>query len=181
MDKNNISYSNYGGRGITVCDAWVHDFSAFLADVGARPSARYSIDRINNDGNYEPGNVRWATRTEQRRNNRQGVKVVTCRGRQQIIGEWAAESGVSEDAIAGRLRKGWPAERAIFEPVRTHNGIKLTPEQAAAIRSAAPYGKQTSEFARRFGVSNETVRHIVRGKTWRTGALFEYQLDLRGE
>lgn len=63
------SYQNYGGRGITICERW-DDFELFLADVGERPPGRYSIDRIDNDGNYEPGNVRWATATEQIRNRR---------------------------------------------------------------------------------------------------------------
>ncbi len=64
------SFPNYGGRGIRVCDRWKASFLDFLADVGPKPSATHSIDRINNDGNYEPGNCRWATATEQVRNNR---------------------------------------------------------------------------------------------------------------
>jgi hypothetical protein len=60
----------YGGRGIRVCDHWMRDYQAFLADMGRRPSAGHSIDRINNDGNYEPGNCRWATASEQRLNQR---------------------------------------------------------------------------------------------------------------
>lgn len=65
-NPNVKAFSRYGGRGITVCEAWRNSFEAFLADVGRRPSARHSIDRYpNNDGNYEPGNVRWATPPEQ--------------------------------------------------------------------------------------------------------------------
>lgn len=64
-----INYPHYGGRGIRVCERWRHDFAAFLKDVGERPTPQHSLDRINNDGHYEPGNVRWATRREQALNS----------------------------------------------------------------------------------------------------------------
>lgn len=64
-------YGNYGGRGISVCEQWTQSYEVFLAHVGRRPSAEYSLDRYpDNDGNYEPGNVRWATRKQQRANQR---------------------------------------------------------------------------------------------------------------
>jgi hypothetical protein len=63
-------FKDYGGRGITVCAEWIADFASFLAHVGTRPGPGFSLDRINNDGNYEPGNVRWATRLEQTHNRR---------------------------------------------------------------------------------------------------------------
>lgn len=69
-DHKGDNFERYGGRGIVVCERWRNSFEDFLADVGVRPSADYSIDRINTNGNYEPGNVRWATRKEQRANRR---------------------------------------------------------------------------------------------------------------
>ena len=77
-------YPNYGGRGIRVCDEWRKSFESFYAHVGPRPSLKYSIDRIDNDGHYEPGNVRWATRSQQNSNTRRWSKNKTHNAFQSI-------------------------------------------------------------------------------------------------
>ena len=108
-------HPDYGGRGIRVCDRW-KSYEVFLQDVGRRPSPKHSLDRIDNEGNYEPGNVRWATIKEQNRNTR-GNRSLTPAGRTQVLIEWAEETGIPAERIRGRLRCGWTVGQALgFEP-----------------------------------------------------------------
>lgn len=99
------SYAHYGGRGIRVCDKWLNSFESFLADMGERPGPGYSIDRIEPDGDYEPGNCRWATVVEQNRNKRTNVRY-TINGKTQLAADWARESGLSHGATRYRVSKG---------------------------------------------------------------------------
>lgn len=110
-------WHRYGGRGITVCAEWREDFEAFLAHVGLRPSPEHSIDRIDNDKGYEPGNVRWATRIEQRRNSSQ-IHILTARGESKSMIEWSESVGIRYGTLCTRIRKGWNTETAIFSPTR---------------------------------------------------------------
>ena len=106
-DEKQTGYRRYGGRGISVCDSWRNSFDAFFADMGPRPSDKHSIDRIDNDGNYEPSNCRWATKKEQSRNTRCNHHV-TINGTTKTIAEWSEISGISWSGIYNRVKKGWP-------------------------------------------------------------------------
>lgn len=107
------SYPFYGARGISVCTRWRESFQSFLNDVGPRPSPRHSIERINNDGNYEPDNVRWATHIEQCR-NRRSTRLYTYKGQTRCIKEWAAIVGLKTGTLQWRLNHGWSIEQALI-------------------------------------------------------------------
>jgi hypothetical protein len=108
------NYRHYGGRGIEVCKRWL-TFSNFIKDMGARPSVSHSLERINNDGNYEPSNCRWATWKEQN-NNRRGNTKIVINGVTKTIGQWAEISGVSIDTIRSRMSRKRPAHELIAKP-----------------------------------------------------------------
>lgn len=99
---NYKSYKDYGGRGIRVFEGWLHDYPSFLAHIGRKPSANHSLDRIDSDGHYEPGNVRWATHVVQK-NNRSGVIQITSAGKTQSLAAWAREIGITKYKLRRRL------------------------------------------------------------------------------
>lgn len=114
LNPKHKSFPSYGGRGITVCEQWRNSFTAFLADVGPRPSKIHSIDRFpNNDGNYEPGNCKWSTPTEQA-NNRRCTALLNAFGETKPISQWARDLGISKSAIRGRLKRGLSPEKSLY-------------------------------------------------------------------
>lgn len=115
-NPDNSQYANYGGRGIKVCDAWQTDFWAFFDHIGPRPGPGYSVDRIDNDGGYEPHNVRWATQAEQQRNRRITVWI-TYRGVTLSTDQWAAILGCDVPTLTMRKRRGWSDDETIETPI----------------------------------------------------------------
>jgi hypothetical protein len=109
--KNQI-LQTIGGRGITVCAEWSESFETFLADVGYRPTAKHSLGRIDNDGNYEPSNCRWETVTQQQRNKR-SCHYVKFLGRTMTVTEAAEISGKNVETVRTRVSRGWEIERAV--------------------------------------------------------------------
>jgi len=107
------NYENYGGRGITVCEKWSESFEAFLKDMGERPSEGLTLERMDNDKPYEPGNVRWATRLEQAQ-NRRSSKTYTVDGVAKTIGEWSTSHHIPYQTIVARLgRNGRDMKKAL--------------------------------------------------------------------
>ena len=119
-DPKRRNFKDYGGRGIMVCDKWRKSFRDFLTDMGSRPSLKHSIDRIDNDGNYEPGNCRWATREEQGLNTSRNL-VITAFGRTGPLGSFVAAHGGNDLAYKRAweriVKRGWDAERALTAPL----------------------------------------------------------------
>lgn len=106
-------YPRYGGAGIK---CRFTSFEHFLEEVGPRPGAGYSIDRIDPSKHYEPGNVRWATHTQQAR-NKKSTLLVSINGRRRPLADWCDETGVSYQKAWGRIkRRGWSPERAVSTP-----------------------------------------------------------------
>lgn len=120
------AFPRYGGRGIKVCERWLL-FENFLADMGERPSLDHSIDRVDNDGNYEPGNCRWATRVEQS-TNRSGRRLLTHAGITKTQAEWERAQGLRRGTISDRRNRcSWQDGDAIVVPA-------LNPKEARRYR-----------------------------------------------
>lgn len=139
-NPNNSDYQNYGARGITMAPEWESNFTAFLAEVGPRPTPAHSLDRIECNRGYEPGNVRWATLDEQAA-NRRWCLLVEWQGRKVTPAELARETGVPYMTLKKRLERGLTPEVAVKAMVPrkgsamvTHNGVTRTvPEWAMAL------------------------------------------------
>jgi hypothetical protein len=132
-NKRCKAYKNYGARGVMVCEAWrakpgkqAAAFRAFLKHVGPRPKGarrQWSIERKDNNGNYEPGNVRWASNGDQSRNKR-GNRWLTFQGKTLVITDWAKKLKISAPTIKRRLRQGWSLRRTLTTPA-TMRGRKV--------------------------------------------------------
>lgn len=114
--------NRYFDRGITVCDRW-NDFNLFLEDMGTRPSAEYSLDRIDNERGYSPENCRWATRIQQT-NNTGRTNYVIHNGAKIVLMDIVRETGIHPETIRNRLRRGWDYERIIMSPLKPRNRMR---------------------------------------------------------
>lgn len=118
-NPRNASFARYGGRGILVFSGWhgPEGFTKWLANVGIRPSTGHSINRIDNNGNYEPGNLEWSTLPEQA-NNKTTTRLLEYQGRIQSLTQWAEEIGMGQTTLDARLARGWDVEKALSTPIR---------------------------------------------------------------
>lgn len=102
-DKKRDKYQYYGGRGIRVCKEWRHSFLQFLSDMGNKPTTKHSIDRIDNNGNYEPSNCKWSTQLEQTSNRRDTVNSITFKGERISYRDLAAKYGLNHRTLRDRI------------------------------------------------------------------------------
>lgn len=113
------NFHRYGGRGIKVCERWRSSYENFRDDMGPRPPDKhpsgkpiYSLERIDNNGDYEPKNCRWATGGDQTRNSTH-ARILTHNGKRQCLKDWAREVGITENALYYRLKRGWTLQAAL--------------------------------------------------------------------
>ena len=122
---------HYGGRGIQVCRRWRESFEAFFADVGERPSPAHSLDRFpDHNGNYEPGNVRWATWAEQQRNKRNN-NMIEHNGERLCEGDWCRRLGVTPGTVRRRLAVGWSVSDSVTKAPRESSRRHQQPPREA--------------------------------------------------
>jgi hypothetical protein len=170
-NPNNDQYKDYGGRGIRVCERW-NNFQTFVADVGKRPRGK-TLDRIDNDGHYEPGNCKWSTKKEQSRNSRRNV-LLTFEGRTQIAIDWASELGINISTLYKRLNaSGWDAATALgtLALTKSQTGYsswerrsrKVTDSDVVSIRAMRVEGATYKQIADRFHIGGEHARRICLG------------------
>ncbi len=114
-NPRNSRWADYGGRGITVCSEWL-TFDNFLRDMGEAPAGT-SLDRIDNERGYEPGNCRWATPDRQAR-NRRDTTFIEFRGEKLSISDWSERTGIDTHTIRARIKRGWSVDRALSEPAK---------------------------------------------------------------
>lgn len=134
-DKNHISFSSYGARGISVCEQWRHSIRSFLEDMGPCPDG-FSLERIDNNGNYCPENCKWASSHEQS-NNRRTSRVISFEGKTMSMADWAREIGISTAILHYRITKMLlPIEVALTIPVsRSNSGMSRKLKLIGQLRS----------------------------------------------
>lgn len=165
-NPKNAGFPKYGGRGIKVCDRWLHSFGNFLADMGERPGKEYSIERIDNNGDYYPENCRWATWREQCNNQRRTI-YLSHNGEKHSFSEWCEINGVCYGTARSRYDRG-----CSFEEIFTNGSIqkkRFTDNEIRFIREhpsqydycKAIIDKEFSESMYRQIIRRETYKDVI--------------------
>ena len=160
-NPKNKSYRWYGARGITVCDEWQRSMSAFFQYMGKKPTSQHSLDRIDGTKGYEPGNVRWATKLQQARNQCTN-RIVEAFGEKLCVSEWAVRIGIPSATIIRRLDLNWAPEHALTKRSyeRGSGNAKLTLAQVAEIRRRYEQGERSGLLAAEFSVNQSAILRL---------------------
>jgi hypothetical protein len=157
LNSNHPNFADYGGRGIKVCDQWMHNFNQFAKDMGERPVG-YSIDRINNDGDYTPQNCKWSTRKEQQQNRRITHKII-IEGKQYFISDIAHQYNFKWMTIFNRAKTAKTFNELVDKTRKVYKkGLALGGKASGAKKQAMTHCKAGHEFT-------EANTHIYKG--WR--------------
>lgn len=142
---SDTNYAKYAGRGIRVCIRWRNSFWCFYDDMGPRPTKQHTIERKDNDGDYEPGNCVWASKRQQARNKR-STHWLEHNGERLSVAEWADRIGITPFTLLARIRLGWSTERALTQP----------------LRGKAQYGNQRTSNATRLKTAGKDAADATR-------------------
>ena len=148
-NKKSPQWKDYGGRGIKVCDKWKDSFEAFYAHIGPKPMAGLTIDRIDNEKGYEPGNVRWSSCKVQGRNKRSN-RIVEWEGEHLLLVELCERMGVKEGNVSGRMRLGHDLKKSITMPLKARGSkqwVEWQGERISLGRLAAKVGLHRDTLA----------------------------------
>lgn len=160
LNPNNKQYAYYGGRGITVCEEWLHDYSVFRKwslENGYKDNGQLSIDRINNDGNYEPSNCRWTDRITQANNQSNNI-IISYNGKTQTLRQWSRETGILADKLYYRYYAGKTPEE-IFARYDVDNiGCTRKDVSADKVYELRSQGMSVAEIANVLNCCENTVR-----------------------
>ncbi len=159
---SNKRYRHYGGRGIRVCDRWRESFASFFSDIGPRPVGKFTLDRVNNDGDYEPSNCRWTTYSVQNRNHRRN-RTLTMSGETLCLKDWANKYHIDYTTFRRRMESGFAPQLALTMDSAADGGwhaIRLREKTSTRTTRKIIYLGRTQtvqQWAAEFGRSGKTV------------------------
>lgn len=166
-DVRRRDYKYYGGRNVTVCDRWRESFVNFLDDMGLKPFAEATLERVDNNAGYEKSNCKWATWEEQKQNTR-NVRKLTHNGETMSIGAWASKLGIDRSTLRLRLDKGWPMEE-VFSP-----DTSFVPRSKARMLTCNGETLTMRAWARKLGVVHSTIAKRIDKQGWTMEQVVEH-------
>lgn len=159
-NPNFTTFKNYGGRGIKLCERW-NEFKNFLEDMGERPEEK-TLDRINNNGNYNKENCKWATRKEQSSNMRSNV-YLTFYGKKRTVAEWCRKVGIKQDIFCKRRSMGWSIKECLWGKKQINfNKLEIPKNRKEGVKYLRKHKITFERIADYYGVSKQRIHQIYK-------------------